>query len=75
MNMVGTPLKMVTRSRSITSSTLVTSKRGTRVSVPPKRITTLATLDSPNTWKRGRTPMPTSSRTRPKRRPPTSQFM
>ncbi len=32
--MVGTPAKIVTRSRWITSSTLPGSKRGTRVMVP-----------------------------------------
>src|SRR3954468_6614187 len=47
MNIVGTPSKIVTRSRWITSQTFAGSKRGIRDIVPPNRTHTFITLDSP----------------------------
>ena len=60
-NIVGTPGKMVTRSRTITSSTFLVSKRGTSVIVAPEWIALFMMLDCPKEWKSGSIAITTSS--------------
>src|SRR5215204_7181158 len=60
-NIVGTPSKTVTLSRSTTDSAFDPSKRGISVSSEPRRTAVLRPQVSPNTWNRGRQPMITSS--------------
>ena len=60
-NIVGTPSKIVTLSRSMTDSALAPSNRGIRVSSDPGRTAALSPQVSPKTWNSGRQPMITSS--------------
>jgi hypothetical protein len=60
-NIVGTPSKTVTLSRSITCRALAPSNRGMSVSIEPLRTAVLRPQVSPKTWNRGRQPMITSS--------------
>ena len=59
--MVGTPSKIVTLSRSMISSALPASNRGSRVSVPPPATAAFSPQVRPKTWNSGRQPMTTSS--------------
>ena len=58
---MGTPSKMVTRSRSITDSALAPSNRGISVSSEPRATAVFSPQVSPKTWNSGRQPMITSS--------------
>ena len=58
---VGTPAKEVTLSRSISSSALPGSKRGSSVSSPRARIAMFITEFMPNTWNSGSVASPTVS--------------
>jgi hypothetical protein len=59
--MVGTPSKIVTRSRWNMSSALAGSNLGSRVSVLAVATAAFSPQVSPNTWNSGRQPMITSS--------------
>jgi hypothetical protein len=72
---VGTPLKIVQRCRSMASTTGSSSNRGMSTIVPPKRVVTLRTLDSPKTWNSGSTATPMSSSRNSNSAPATVQFM
>ena len=73
--MVGTPSKMVARSRWIAVSTVAGSNRGMSDMVQPNRTQMFRMLDRPNTWNSGSTVMTTSSGRTPNRRPGMSAFM
>ncbi len=59
--MVGTPAKVVARSRSMTSSTLSASKRGTRVIIARQMKVMFMIELSPKMWKSGNTARATPS--------------
>ena len=73
--MVGTPSKMVARSRWIAVSTVAGSNRGMSDIVAPNRTHTLRMLDRPNTWNSGSTVMTMSSGWTSNSRPGMSAFM
>ena len=60
-NMVGTPGKIVTRSRLMMSSTFWVSKRGTSVIVAPAWMALFMIEDCPKEWNSGSIAMTTSS--------------
>ena len=60
-NIVGTPAKIVTPSRSMVSRTPPGSKRGIIVRQAPTRTPALSITVCPNEWKSGRAPSVTSS--------------
>ena len=73
--MVGTPSKMVIRSRWIAASAAAGVNRGTSDMVQPNRTQMSRMLDSPNTWNSGRAVITTSSGCTSNRRPGISAFM
>ena len=73
--MVGTPSKMVARSRWIAASTAAGLNRGISDMVQPNRTQTSMMLDSPNTWNSGSTVITTSSGWTSNSRPGMSAFM
>jgi hypothetical protein len=60
-NIVGTPSKIVTLSRSMTDSALAPSNLGIRVRVEPRSTVVFRPQVRPKTWNSGRQPMTTSS--------------
>ena len=73
--MVGTPSKMVARSRWIAASTAAAVNRGTSDMVQPNRTQMSRMLDSPNTWNSGSAVTTTSSGWTSNSRPGMSAFM
>ncbi len=73
--MVGTPSKIVARSRSMAARTTAGSKRGMSDIVQPNRTHTFRMLDRPNTWNSGSTVITTSSGRTSNSRPGMSAFM
>ena len=69
---VGTPSNTVTRSRSMISSALPGSKRGSRVSTPPTAIVALSAQVWPKEWNNGSAPSMTARSSIPKRPTTTS---
>ena len=73
--MVGTPSKMVARSRWTAASTAAGVNRGISDIVQPNRTQTSRMEDRPNTWNSGSTVMTTSSGWTSNSRPGMSAFM